>query len=290
MDEHDIPHRPWRKFDEITGQRAIEFKRGVSSIANPAVAHVNNEAADEDDGMDSATFYRQVITTTTTTTRQKSTTPRSTLVKGKSGRISKRKENKDNKWNVTTTTTTTKTVESASTGPRHIQHEHDNNYASTLSTTTATSSEPSTYQTIPENEPTPPSRHYCPTCQTYLQPTESPTSHKHKIPHLLAESLTNKDTSTTQDPTRPKVTFGLNETHVGFRLLQREGWRYGYGLGPSEQGRTIPVPAKIKHDRLGLGVPKRRPKVGEVGVVGGSGGGSSGRFNGVDSSRGEEKG
>ncbi|KAH7331621.1 hypothetical protein KP509_20G043600 [Ceratopteris richardii] len=45
----------------------------------------------------------------------------------------------------------------------------------------------------------------------------------------------------------------LTSSNVGFRLLQKAGWKEGSGLGASEQGRLEPVDVFIKYDKRGLG-------------------------------------
>lgn len=44
----------------------------------------------------------------------------------------------------------------------------------------------------------------------------------------------------------------LTSTNVGFRLLQKMGWK-GKGLGKDEQGITEPIKSGIRDSRLGLG-------------------------------------
>ncbi|KAG0167910.1 G patch domain-containing protein 8 [Apophysomyces sp. BC1034] len=45
----------------------------------------------------------------------------------------------------------------------------------------------------------------------------------------------------------------IPETNVGYRLLQRMGWKAGQGLGSQGQGRKDPVPIDLKLDSLGVG-------------------------------------
>ncbi|KAI5057563.1 hypothetical protein GOP47_0027578 [Adiantum capillus-veneris] len=45
----------------------------------------------------------------------------------------------------------------------------------------------------------------------------------------------------------------LTASNVGFRLLQKAGWREGSGLGVAEQGRLEPVDVLIKNDKRGIG-------------------------------------
>ncbi|KAI9308186.1 hypothetical protein BJ944DRAFT_260741 [Cunninghamella echinulata] len=45
----------------------------------------------------------------------------------------------------------------------------------------------------------------------------------------------------------------LPKTNIGYRLLQKMGWKYGEGLGSSGQGRLDPIRIDIKEDSLGVG-------------------------------------
>ncbi|XP_069490375.1 G patch domain-containing protein 8 isoform X2 [Ambystoma mexicanum] len=45
----------------------------------------------------------------------------------------------------------------------------------------------------------------------------------------------------------------INSDNVGHRLLQKQGWKLGQGLGKSLQGRRDPIPLVLKYDVLGVG-------------------------------------
>jgi hypothetical protein len=47
--------------------------------------------------------------------------------------------------------------------------------------------------------------------------------------------------------------YGLDESNVGYRLLKNEGWTTERGLGAQRQGRKLPIPTKLKNDKLGIG-------------------------------------
>jgi len=45
----------------------------------------------------------------------------------------------------------------------------------------------------------------------------------------------------------------LTASNVGFRLLQKMGWKTGKGLGKNEQGILEPIRADIRDAKLGVG-------------------------------------
>lgn len=45
----------------------------------------------------------------------------------------------------------------------------------------------------------------------------------------------------------------LQEDNVGFKLLQKMGWKEGAGLGKQQQGATAPIEVKSTNTRKGLG-------------------------------------
>ncbi|KAI9494271.1 hypothetical protein BDB00DRAFT_819482 [Zychaea mexicana] len=49
------------------------------------------------------------------------------------------------------------------------------------------------------------------------------------------------------------VHLHIPETNMGYRLLQKLGWKAGQGLGSHGQGRVDPIPIDIKEDALGVG-------------------------------------
>lgn len=48
----------------------------------------------------------------------------------------------------------------------------------------------------------------------------------------------------------------LTPTNVGFKLLQKSGWKEGSGLGVAEQGRLEPLDVFVKNDKQGIGAYK----------------------------------
>ncbi|XP_050368931.1 uncharacterized protein LOC126787037 [Argentina anserina] len=52
----------------------------------------------------------------------------------------------------------------------------------------------------------------------------------------------------------------IDSSNIGFKLLQKHGWKEGTGLGISEQGRLEPVETYLKNDKLGLGAEKLQVK------------------------------
>ncbi|MCO5584365.1 hypothetical protein L7F22_038291 [Adiantum nelumboides] len=66
-------------------------------------------------------------------------------------------------------------------------------------------------------------------------------------------SLANENTAGSALANFPASSASLTASNVGFRLLQKAGWREGSGLGVSEQGRLEPVDVFVKNDKRGLG-------------------------------------
>ena len=56
-----------------------------------------------------------------------------------------------------------------------------------------------------------------------------------------------------------KGTGALDSTNIGFRLLQKAGWKGG-GLGKTESGIKSPVPASTQKGRRGIGSAPPEPK------------------------------
>ncbi|KAL7149672.1 hypothetical protein ABFS83_05G056200 [Erythranthe nasuta] len=48
----------------------------------------------------------------------------------------------------------------------------------------------------------------------------------------------------------------IDSSNIGFRLLKKQGWKEGTGLGVSQQGRLEPIEAFIKKNKRGLGADK----------------------------------
>ncbi|XP_038078229.1 uncharacterized protein LOC119745743 isoform X3 [Patiria miniata] len=55
------------------------------------------------------------------------------------------------------------------------------------------------------------------------------------------------------DIQRASVDVHIPEDNLGYRLLQKQGWKLGQGLGRKQQGLTEPLPIIIKSDGLGMG-------------------------------------
>ncbi|EPS67546.1 hypothetical protein M569_07231, partial [Genlisea aurea] len=61
-----------------------------------------------------------------------------------------------------------------------------------------------------------------------------------------------------QDMAAGSTSIPIDSSNIGFKLLQKHGWREGTGLGVSEQGRLEPVEAFIKKNKRGLGADEPR--------------------------------
>lgn len=59
--------------------------------------------------------------------------------------------------------------------------------------------------------------------------------------------------------------IGSARRSIGYKLLQRAGWREGAGLGRDEQGRTEPIQAVARRGRIGIGRGEETRRVGERG-------------------------
>ncbi|KAI9140104.1 hypothetical protein BKA69DRAFT_1125983 [Paraphysoderma sedebokerense] len=91
----------------------------------------------------------------------------------------------------------------------------------------------------------------CPDCDVTFTESNIP-DHIASIPHQL-----NRKGESSELKKLP--VFGLGKDNKGFQIMQRAGWDYT-GLGPSEEGRTQPVPTTFKLDRGGLGSKEGRNK------------------------------
>ncbi|XP_029642886.1 G patch domain-containing protein 11 isoform X3 [Octopus sinensis] len=61
------------------------------------------------------------------------------------------------------------------------------------------------------------------------------------------------------------LSIKLSEDNKGFALLQKMGYKPGMSLGKEGQGRSEPVPIKVKCDREGLGLAtKRKEQLAEI--------------------------
>ncbi|PVU97326.1 hypothetical protein BB559_002084 [Furculomyces boomerangus] len=55
------------------------------------------------------------------------------------------------------------------------------------------------------------------------------------------------------------VIFGIDDSNKGFQLLMKTGWKYGTGLGKSEQGRKFPIKVYKKVNKSGIGADTKNP-------------------------------
>ncbi|KAJ3049789.1 G patch domain and ankyrin repeat-containing protein 1 [Rhizophlyctis rosea] len=108
-----------------------------------------------------------------------------------------------------------------------------------------------------DTQPEPETDITCTICSQIFTSHAAYTSHITGVPHLvtLAER---RDGEGETEPT--PVYYALNESNVGYRLLRNEGWNPSAGLGASNEGRTQPIPTRMKNDRLGIGVKPRGQK------------------------------
>ncbi|KAJ3087487.1 G patch domain and ankyrin repeat-containing protein 1 [Quaeritorhiza haematococci] len=83
---------------------------------------------------------------------------------------------------------------------------------------------------------------------------EAQSKHRSSMPHLLAKIEKERQEEDGTGSKGPTV-YAFNEKNVGYRLLQSHGWQHGQGLGADNQGRTYPIPTRLKADRLGIGAP-----------------------------------
>ncbi|KAK4693969.1 hypothetical protein P7C70_g8828, partial [Phenoliferia sp. Uapishka_3] len=73
----------------------------------------------------------------------------------------------------------------------------------------------------------------------------------------------------TAAPLVPPIAYGIKPTNIGWKLLQKQGWKEGQGLGPNEVGDSdggglkVPLKASEKFDRKGLGGKKEKKNPGE---------------------------
>eukprot|EP00268_Persea_americana_P005638 TRINITY_DN11907_c0_g1_i1.p1 TRINITY_DN11907_c0_g1~~TRINITY_DN11907_c0_g1_i1.p1 ORF type:complete len:135 (-),score=26.52 TRINITY_DN11907_c0_g1_i1:193-564(-) len=50
----------------------------------------------------------------------------------------------------------------------------------------------------------------------------------------------------------------IGSSNIGYKLLKKQGWKEGTGLGISEQGRLVPLQTHVKNDKRGLGAEKKK--------------------------------
>eukprot|EP00307_Rebecca_sp_RCC1486_P006878 CAMPEP_0119418536 /NCGR_PEP_ID=MMETSP1335-20130426/18491_1 /TAXON_ID=259385 /ORGANISM="Chrysoculter rhomboideus, Strain RCC1486" /LENGTH=409 /DNA_ID=CAMNT_0007443789 /DNA_START=9 /DNA_END=1238 /DNA_ORIENTATION=- len=89
-------------------------------------------------------------------------------------------------------------------------------------------------------------RWWCAVCK--LRIAGARVEHERSIAHRFALG----------QPAKP-LPLGIPEGNLGYRMLRDSlGWTEGEGLGKHSQGRTRPVPTRLKRDRHGLRVSTRR--------------------------------
>lgn len=57
-------------------------------------------------------------------------------------------------------------------------------------------------------------------------------------------------------PQLSNAPYGWASSSIGFKLLQKSGWKEGTGLGVAEQGRLEPLEALVKYGKRGIGAKK----------------------------------
>lgn len=97
--------------------------------------------------------------------------------------------------------------------------------------------------TTPQNNKT-----HCDTCGGDFD-----SAHFSSIAHLLNENKS-------ELPVARRSDYQLRSSNKGYQMMLNMGWNES-GLGSSEQGRINPVRAKVKLDRLGVGVDKSEASV-----------------------------
>lgn len=63
----------------------------------------------------------------------------------------------------------------------------------------------------------------------------------------------------TAAPLVPPLSYGIKPNNIGWRMLAKQGWKEGEGLGPADveaRGLKVPLKASDKFDKKGLGVSK----------------------------------
>ena len=91
----------------------------------------------------------------------------------------------------------------------------------------------------------------CTTCNVRLPTQTALDDHLTQIPHLVGISEANAKNGL--KPTE-HVTYSLQPTSVGYRILQDSGWEHGTGLGKGKTGRLNPISTRVKNDLLGIGM------------------------------------
>ncbi|CDH55443.1 predicted protein [Lichtheimia corymbifera JMRC:FSU:9682] len=123
-----------------------------------------------------------------------------------------------------------------------------NLYRSIVSSASSPSSEPATSIPIAEDSnASSSSTTFCAECNKQI-PESTMKEHIQTVAHMVsAEYMRSVDFLT------------LNQSNVGFRMMQTQGWQYEEGLGALGEGRRHPVATVLKKDRSGIG-HKHEPK------------------------------
>ncbi|KAH6790619.1 D111/G-patch domain-containing protein [Perilla frutescens var. frutescens] len=53
----------------------------------------------------------------------------------------------------------------------------------------------------------------------------------------------------------------IDSSNIGFKLLKKQGWKEGTGLGVYEQGRLEPIETIVKKNKRGLGAEKAKKAI-----------------------------
>lgn len=62
----------------------------------------------------------------------------------------------------------------------------------------------------------------------------------------------------TPSSSRSAASTGISQNNVGWKLLQKAGWKVGHGLGAQEQGRQEPLQPEICQRNAGLGFERKK--------------------------------
>ncbi|KAL1923027.1 uncharacterized protein VTP21DRAFT_9403 [Calcarisporiella thermophila] len=93
-------------------------------------------------------------------------------------------------------------------------------------------------------------RWHCDACDIDIPAAISRIEHERGTAHLTA----------VQYPSVPDP-LHLTGENRGFRILQSSGWNYESGLGPTGEGRRVPIATRLKKDRAGIGGEKEKKRV-----------------------------
>ena len=83
-------------------------------------------------------------------------------------------------------------------------------------------------------------------------------------PRLRASALVELLLPSTASPLVPPISYGIKSNSIGWKMLAKQGWKEGEGLGPVDaegRGLMVPLKASNKQDKKGLGVTKKSQDV-----------------------------